>query len=301
MPPANTVQEKMPATEEAATNQLAGPQLALQGSNLSPLVNTTMGDLWRFRQLLGLMVKRDLLGRYKGSLLGCFWPLINPAGHLLLYTFLFSIILKVKFGNTPGTSNFALCLMTGLIPWGAFAESVARSTTVILENPNLVKRVVFPLEILPMVSVISSFLSQGLALLILVAGAVVSMGTVHASFVYIPLISASLLLLTCGISWFLASLGVYVRDTRHFMSLALSAWMYATPIVYPESSLPADFKWLALINPMSGIVSDYRRVLLEGTSPDWSRFVIYTLIGLVAWFGGYYFFSRTKKTFIDIM
>jgi lipopolysaccharide transport system permease protein len=273
----------------------------LGGSNLSPLVNTTMRDLWRFRQLLGLMVKRDLTGRYKGSLLGCFWPLINPAGHLLLYTFLFSMILKVKFGDTPGTSNFALCLMTGLIPWGAFAESIARSTTVILENPNLVKRVVFPLEILPLVSVISSFAGQGLALVILLIGAVISTGIVHSSFLYLPLVSLSLLVLTCGCSWFLASLGVFVRDTRHFMSLALSAWMYATPIVYPETSLPANFKWLSFVNPMSGIVSDYRRILLEGLSPDWTRFAIYTSLALVSWFVGYYFFSKTKKTFIDIM
>lgn len=283
------------------TEASAGPRLAMGGSNLGALVDTRMTDLWRFRQLTGLMVKRDLLGRYKGSLLGSFWPLINPAGHLLLYTFLFSVILKVKFGDTPGTSNFALCLMTGLIPWGAFAESVARSTTVVLENPNLVKRVVFPLEILPLVSVISSFASQGLALLILLAGAIVVTGNVHASMLYLPVISISLLLLTCGISWFLSSFGVFVRDTRHFMSLALSAWMYATPIVYPETALPANFKWLSYVNPMSGIVNDYRRVLLEGLAPDWGRFAIYTGFAIVAWFGGYYFFSKTKKTFIDIM
>ncbi len=293
----SSIEARSPGAQRATT---ATPQ-ALGSSNLSPLVNTTMADLWRFRQLTALMVRRDLLGRYKGSLLGCFWPLINPAGHLLLYTFLFSIVLKVKFGDTPGTSNFALCLMTGLIPWGAFSESVARATTVILENPNLVKRVVFPLEILPLVSVISSFVSQGLALLILIAGAVISMGTVHASFIYLPLVSASLLLLTCGISWFLASLGVFVRDTRHFMSLALSAWMYATPIVYPETSLPQNFRWLSLLNPMSGIVSDYRRILLDGFAPDWGRFASYTLLGILAWVAGYYFFSKTKKTFIDIM
>lgn len=278
-----------------------GMKAAAAASNLSPLLNTKMSDLWRFRQLTVLMVRRDLLGRYRGSLLGSFWPLINPAGHLLLYTFLFSVVLKVKFGDTPGTGNFALCLMTGLIPWGAFAESIARSTTVILENPNLVKRVVFPLEILPLVTVISSFFSQGLALLILVAAVVISLGTVHASFVYLPLISASLLIFTCGVSWFLSSLGVFVRDTRHFMSLALSAWMYGTPIVYPESALPESFRWISIMNPMSGIVSDYRRVLLEGLPPDWSRFATYTLVGLVAWFAGYYFFSKTKKTFIDVM
>lgn len=270
-------------------------------SNLSPLVKTTMLDLWNFRSLTWLMVKRDLIGRYRGSLLGCFWPLINPAGHLLLYTFLFSVVLKVKFGDSPSTSNFALYLMTGLIPWGAFSEAIARSTTVILENPNLVKRVVFPLETLPMVAVLSSFCSQMAALVILFLGATIYLGNVHASVLYLPIITLPLLMLSAGISWFLGSLGVYVRDTKHFILLALSAWMYATPIVYPEKALPSEFAWLSMINPMSGIVCDYRRVLLEGVGPDWPRFAIYSSMALVAWFVGYFFFSKTKKTFIDIM
>lgn len=273
-----------------------------KSSNLSPLVETKMGDLWHFRELTWLMVKRDLMGRYRGSLLGSFWPLINPAGHLLLYTFLFSIVLKVKFGNNASTSNFAVYMMTGLIPWGAFAESIAKSTTIILENPNLVKRVVFPLEILPLVGVISSYLSQMLALAILFVAATMYLGTIHPTILFLPLVSASLILLSAGISWFLASFGVYVRDTKHFISLALSAWMYATPIVYPASALPPQFKWLlATFNPMYGIVNDFRRIMLEGLPPDWNAYALYTSIAVACWFGGYYFFSKTKKSFIDIM
>lgn len=288
------LQEKAAAVKEP-------PLTVYGGSNLSPLVNTKMTDLWRFRSLTWLMVRRDLVGRYRGSLLGCFWPLINPAGHLLLYTFLFCVVLKVKFGTSPSTSNFALYLMTGLVPWGVFAESIARSTTVILENPNLVKRVVFPLEILPLVAVASSFLSQMAALVILLLGSALYLGGLHPSVLYLPLISISLVGLTCGISWFLSSFGVYVRDTRHFMQLALSAWMYATPIVYPETSLPDSFKWISWLNPMSGIVNDYRRALLEGLPPDWARFAVYTSMAVIAWFAGYYFFSKTKKSFIDVI
>ncbi|MBY0359275.1 MAG: ABC transporter permease [Candidatus Obscuribacterales bacterium] len=270
-------------------------------SNLSPLTQTRMVDLWHFRELTKLMVKRDLMGRYRGSLLGSFWPLINPAGHLLLYTFLFSIVLKVKFGNSGSSSNFALYMMTGLIPWSAFAESISRSTTVILENPNLVKRVVFPLEILPLVAVISSYLSQMLALSILFVATTFYLGTIHPTMLFLPLISLSLLLFSAGVSWFLASLGVYVRDTKHFITLGLSAWMYATPIVYPASALPKEFKWLATANPMYGIVNDFRRILLEGLPPDWTSYAMYTSIAIVSWFAGYFFFSKTKKTFIDIM
>lgn len=248
------------------------------------------------------MVKRDLMGRYRGSLLGSFWPLINPAGHLLLYTFLFSIVLKVRLGTSGSTSNYALYLMTGLIPWSAFAESIARSTTVILENPNLVKRVVFPLEILPLVAVISAYLSQMLALGILLVVATIYLGTIHPTILFLPVVSFSLILFSAGLSWLLSSLGVYLRDTKHMISLVLSAWMYATPIVYPVSALPESFRWyFATLNPMYGIVNDFRRIILDGQPPEWSSYALYTSIGIAFWFAGYYFFSKTKKSFIDII
>ena len=121
------------------------------------------GVLWRNRHLVAMMVKRDAIGKYKGSLLGALWPLINPVGHLILYTFLFCFILNVKFNNTSGMGNFALYLMSGLLPWGAFSEAVSRSSTIILENPNLVKRVVFPLPVLPMVAVLSPLITEAMA------------------------------------------------------------------------------------------------------------------------------------------
>jgi lipopolysaccharide transport system permease protein len=269
-------------------------------------VNQTMNSyglpgLWSLRHLTGLMVQRDLMGRYKGSLMGAFWPVINPVGHLILYTFLFNMILKVRFGDDPSLSNFALYLMTGLIGWGAFAESLARSTTCILEVPNLVKRVVFPLEILPLVLVISSFLSQSFALVSLLAFIAVSQHGLHATILFLPLIALSQAFLTTGITWILASLGVFIRDIRHAISLVLSAWMYATPIVYPQSYLPKEFKFLLWLNPMAGIIEDYRRVLLSGLAPDWTTYFTYTAVGIVVCILGYNLFFKTKKTFADVM
>ncbi len=165
--------------------------------------------------------------------------------------------------------------MSGLLAWGAISESFARATTCILEVPNLVKRVVFPLEIIPIVVAVSSAATQVGGLLILVLCAIVYQGGVHQSLLFLPLIALPQLLFTVGLGWILASLGVFVRDMRHLITLALSAWMYMTPIVYPASALPDNLKFLTWINPVAGIVSDYRRVILEGRLPDFGQYAFY--------------------------
>jgi lipopolysaccharide transport system permease protein len=257
--------------------------------------------IWDHRHLIGMMVKRDSLGKYKGSLLGALWPMINPVGHLILYTFLFCVILKVKLGGDGSTSNFALYLMAGLLPWGAFSEALSRSSVCILEHPNYVKRVIFPLQVLPVITVLSTLVTEAMAFVILVAGVALFTHQIHATLLYLPLVCISQLLLTSGLCWLLASLGVYVRDIRHMMALTLAAWMYATPIVYPATSLPANFKFLLWLNPMAGIVLDYRRVVLEGLAPDWYHYGTYTLVAAVVFFAGFKFFEKTKKSFADVM
>jgi lipopolysaccharide transport system permease protein len=260
-----------------------------------------MLDLWGMRHLTAIMVKRDLLGKYKGSMMGFFWTIINPLGHLLLYTFVFSVILKVKFGGDSSTGSFALYLMAGLLPWGAFAESLNRASSSVIEQPNLVKRVVFPLEILPLAVVVSSMLSEVIGTVILAIVGAVLTGHLHWTVCFIPLIWASQFMFITGLSWLVGSLGVYLQDLKHMMSLLLSTWMYASPIVYPASSFPPHLQFMVWINPMAGIVTDYRRVLLEGKMPDWPLFACYTAIAAVCWFTGYYFFNKTKRSFSDVM
>jgi lipopolysaccharide transport system permease protein len=281
--------------EAPAPTSTASPQAFVPNNRKGML------DLWSLRHLLAVMVRRDLLGQYKGSVMGFFWTIINPLGHLLLYTFVFSIILKVRFGHDPSTSNFALYLMAGLLPWGALAESLNRATSSITEQANLVKRVVFPLEILPLAVVVSSMLSETVGLLILTVVAALAGSKVTLALLCLPLIMFSQFLFIGGLSWLLGSLGVYLRDLRHMMSLTLSVWMYASPIVYPVTSFPANLKFMVWLNPMAGIVTDYRRILLEGKFPDWPLFAVYTTIGLILWFVGYYFFSKTKRSFADVM
>lgn len=260
-----------------------------------------VSGLWGERHLIGLMVKRDCLGRYRGSLLGVLWPLVNPVGHLILYTFLFCYVLKVKLGADSSTSNFALYLMAGLLPWSAFAESVSRSSTVILEHPNLVKRVVFPLQILPLVTVLSAFVTEAMAFCILLLGVFIHNHGLPVTLLYLPLIVCSQFLLSTGFAWFVGSLSVYIRDIKHMMALCLAAWMYATPIVYPASALPERAKLLLWVNPMAGIVGDYRRIVLEGLAPDWSHYCVYTSVAVVVFLCGFKFFEGTKKSFADVM
>lgn len=258
-------------------------------------------QLWRQRNILLLLVGRDVSNRYKGSLLGRLWPLLHPLGQLLIYSFVFSLVLKIKFGESASTSNFAIYFMTGMIPWSIFAESVSRATTVILENPNFVTKVVFPTEILPLVNLFSALCTQFLAFTILLAAVVIFGGGIHSSILWLPLPIACLILFSGGISWILASLGVFVRDTRHFVSLALQAGMYATPILYPSSSVPSEYQWVLTINPLSGIIDDCRRVLLEGHSPDWSRMAVYSTCSILICCLGFLFFMKTKKSFADVM
>lgn len=270
-------------------------------SSTEPAISLGLADLWSLRHLIAIMVRRDFLGRYRGSLMGALWPLINPLGHLLLYTFVFSIVLKVRFGADASTGNFALYLMTGLLPWGSLAEALARSTTCILEVPNLVKRVVFPLEILPFVVLGSSLLSEMVGMALLIPAICIYLKAIHWTILFLPLVALSKILLIGGLTWLLSSLGVFIRDVRHMISLALSVWMYVTPIVYPQSAIPENLQFLCWINPMAGIVTDYRRVLLQGLQPDWTMYAFYTCLSLAIWLIGYNFFLKTKRSFADVM
>lgn len=257
--------------------------------------------LWKNRTLIGKFVWRDFEGRFRGSLLGAVWPLLNPLGHLFLYTFLFSIVLQVRFGANGSSSNFALYLMTAYIPWTAMGEALSASTTRVLEVPNLVKRVVFPLEILPLVLPISSFINAIIGLILISIFAVFQTGKFQITTFLVPMVLIPHFLLTAGICWFAASIGVFIRDCKHFMALALAAGMYLTPIVYPAERLPENLRWLLWINPVSGMITDYRKLLLEGQIPDLIPFLTYTAVSILICAIGFHVFFKTKNSFADVV
>lgn len=257
--------------------------------------------LWANRKILMLLTHRDVSNRYKGSLLGKLWPLLHPLGQLVIYTFVFSIVLKIRFGGSDSTSNFAIYFMAGMIPWSIFAESVSRAATCILENPNFVTKVVFPTEVLPLVNLCSAVCTQFIAFAILLCAVAMFGGGIHPTLPLLLLPSICLVAFSAGASWILASLGVFVRDTRHFVSLALQAGMYATPILYPSNSVPKEYQWVLALNPLAGIIDDFRRVMLEGVTPDWSGMFSYGAVSFLVFGLGLTFFLKTKKSFADVM
>lgn len=251
--------------------------------------------------LIWSLVRRELTSRYKGSLGGLAWAIITPAVMIAIFTLIFSGIFQARFGQSGGHLSFALYLFCGLLPWLAFSEGVQRSTTVLLENINLVTRVVFPVEALPVKVVLAAVCQQLLGTVALLAGALLLDGGLKATVLLLPLLLIPQLLATLGLGFLMASLGVFLRDMAQLNQLLLQAWLYLTPIFYPEEIIPDEFDFLVKYNPMAPLIRSYRRVLLEGRMPDWRGLAVTTLFAIACFILGYWWFERTKKAFADVI
>ncbi|MDD5543365.1 MAG: ABC transporter permease [Acidobacteriia bacterium] len=256
--------------------------------------------------LISTLVRRDFASRYRASSFGVFWTLVQPAFMLAVYTVTFSLIMKVRFGADDSPSSFVLYLFCGMLPWLAFSEALTRSSTVVVDNANFVKKLVFPTQILPVNMTLTALITEFLGMIILLAAILFVAHSLHRSLIYFPLILVPQILFTLGLAWFLSSLTVFIRDISNFLNLILTAWLFFTPIFYPErivleSNLPPRIKSLFSLNPMFIIVNNYRRVFLEGKAPDTESMGILLLISCVVFWGGYAWFDRTKKSFADVL
>lgn len=257
-------------------------------------------SLLRHGSIIKSYVRRDFTGRYKGSILGSFWTVINPLVILGIYTFVFSGILKIRFGNEGGLLNFAIYTFCGMIAWTAFSDAVSRSATIISENANLVKKVIFPLETLPVYVALSGLFTQIIGSIILVIVVLITKLQLHWTLIFLPLLMSLQLLLTIGLSWFIASLGVFIKDISHIIGLVLLAWMFLTPIMYPESMVPEKFKFI-LLNPLATLVSSYRLIIIEGQLPDFVRLIVLSFFIIAIFCAGYGFFGKAKTAFSDVV
>jgi lipopolysaccharide transport system permease protein len=260
-----------------------------------------LSQLMKNRHLIGMMVRRDLSARYRGSVMGVLWAVLTPLAMLALYTFVFSVILQVKFGAGGDTASFALYLFCGMLPWLAFSEGIQRSTTVILENANLVKKVVFPLEILPLNVVLAAVVTQIVGTMVLLIVALAMGVSLSWTWLFAPVLLLPQVALTLGLGWFLASFGVFVRDITQVIGLLLTAGMFVTPIMYPASMIPAQFQWWLAVNPLAALIQAYRRVFLEGGLPPLSSLLALTLVGGLVGLFGYAWFVKTKNGFADVL
>ncbi len=262
---------------------------------------------WQMKlSLLKTLVQRDLEARYKGSVLGNLWPLVLQLSQLLIYTYVFSIVLRVRPGargiDVEGPFGFGLWLFAGLVPWLAFTSGFSRAASAVIRQPNLVKKVVFPLVLLPLVPVLSSFL-EGLfglgALIIMVAFA---LNSVQGTLFLLPLVWIPQILITAGLGYLAASLTVFLRDIPQTVGVILNLWFYLTPIVYPISVVPEKFRqWVLWLNPLATLAEMNRDVVLTGEVTHWRDWGITVVMSLLVFYAGVSIYRRLRPAFADVL
>lgn len=254
-------------------------------------------SLVRNHKLMTSMVKRDILARYRSSLGGSLWTVLNPLLLMTTYYFVFGRVLKTKFEG----GSYILYFLAGILPWLAFAEAVGRSPSIMLEYRSFVKKLVFPLETLPVNLVISGAVTEAIGVAIFTLGLLYSRHGLPWSVLWLPALIIPQLLFTVGLCWFLAALGVFLRDLGQILGFVLTAWFFLTPICYPESQLQGAMRTAQSFNPIFVLVHGYRTVFLDQRAPDTGP-----LIGL--WIGaallallGHAFFHKLRRSFADVI
>lgn len=261
---------------------------------------------WAKLNLLRILVQRDLDARYKGSMLGKLWPLVNQVSQLFIYTYVFGIVLKVRLSLTglPEDNSlvFGLWLFAGLVPWLAFSSGLSQSATAVIQQPNLVKKVVFPLTLLPLVPILSSFIESTFGLMALITLVALLAQKLHPTILLLPLVWIPQLCLTAGLGFLTAGLTVFLRDIPQTLGVVLNLWFYATPLIYPASLIPQPFQaWVFWLNPMATIGELYRDMILTGTITHWSEWAVATALSLLVLLGGFWCYRKLRPAFADVL
>lgn len=257
---------------------------------------------WRHRSLIAALTKREVIGRYRGSTLGLLWSFLLPVFMLAVYTFVFSGVFGARWaGRTDSKGEFALVLFAGLMVFNVFAEVVNRSPSLVKANQNYVKKVVFPLEVLPLVTLGAALFHTMVSYLVWEIFYVLLFGWPTRTALMFPLVLVPLALFTVGLSWLLAALSVYLRDLEPLVGVFTSALMFMSPIFYPLSALPAAYRpWFAL-NPLSAPIEFARDVLLWTRVPEAGPFALYTLCSAVVAWAGFACFQKLRHGFADVL
>lgn len=260
-------------------------------------------SLWRNRDLILALTKREVVGRYRGSVMGIAWSFFNPVLMLVVYTFVFSIVFKARWGiaGEESKTSFAIMLFVGMLVHGLFAECLNRAPGLILSNPNYVKKVIFPLEVLPWVALGSALFHAAISLLVLLIAQLILTHQLMWTILLFPLVLLPLLFATMGFAWFLAGLGVYVRDIGQITGMFTTVLMFLSPVFYPISALPAKYQTWLQFNPLTFIIEEGRNSLIFGKMPDVWRWGIMMTVGIsIAW-AGFVWFQKTRKGFADVL
>lgn len=261
-----------------------------------------VGSLWRHRQLIVQMARREVLGRYRGSVMGLAWSFFNPILMLIVYTFVFAVVFKARWGAPEESKTlFAIVLFVGLIVHGLFAEVLNRAPMLVLSNANYVKKVVFPLEILPVVTLVAALFHASISLGVMLLAFLLFNGYLHWTAILIPIVLVPLVVLTLGVAWMLASLGVFLRDVGQTIGILTTILLFMAPVMYPITAVPESLRHFIMLNPITFIIEEARKVLIWGELPNWAGLGLYLLIAACICSLGFAWFQKTRKGFADVI
>jgi len=253
--------------------------------------------IWRNRALIRVMVRRDILGRYRGSFAGAFWTIINPLLLMLTYFFVFGVVIR---DPRLSRSEFALYFLAGMLPWLPFSEAAGRAPSVILEHRNFVRKLVFAVETLPVNLVASGLVTELFAVALFCGFLLALRHGVPPTVLWLPVLLVPQVLFTLGVSWFLAGLGAFVRDLGQVIGFVLTIWFFMTPICYPEDQMLAKAPILTK-NPMYVLVHAYRAIFLRNEAPAWGAWWKFSLLAVVVFVLGHAWFYKLRKSFADMI
>jgi len=267
------------------------------------VLRTFFGSPWKHRALIWQLVRREVVGRYRGSMGGLLWSLLNPLLLLAVYTFVFSTVFRSRWspGGDESRLDFALILFVGMIVHALFAECVNRAPRLILENVNFVKRVVFPLEVLPWVAMGATLFHALVSLIVWSAAFLLIRGYLPWTVVWLPLVLLPLVVLTVGVAWFLAATGVYLRDVAHTTSILTAVLLFVSPVFFPVTAIPEEWRPLVAASPLTFPIEQARAVLVWGKLPDFAGLAFYALAAFAVAFAGLAWFQKTRRGFADVL
>lgn len=268
--------------------------------SISPI--EILRSLRRNHQLIFDLVRRDVLGRYRGSVLGIAWSFFNPILMLSVYTFVFSVVFKARWvGGGDSKVEFALVLFTGLMLFNLFSECINRAPSLIVSNVNYVKKIIFPLEVLPFVALGSAAFHLLINVVVWFLFYMFFFGFPPLSALFLPVILVPFVLMIIGLSWLLASLGVYLRDVAQIVGVFTSVLLFLSPIFYPLSVLPVEYQTVMNFSPITFVVEEARNIAIWGGGVDWRNWAVQLLISSITFWLGFSWFQKTRMGFADVL
>lgn len=257
---------------------------------------------WRNRRLISALTKREVVGRYQGSLFGLLWSLFNPILTLGVYTFVFSVVFKARWsGGSDSKAEFALVLFAGLLVFNLFSENINRAPGLILSNTNYVKKVIFPLEILPIISLCAALFHTVISLVVWLAFYSIFISLPPLTILLTPIVLVPIVLISMGAGWLLSSLGVFFRDVSQIIGIFTTALLFMSPVFYPVSALPVAYQKFLYYNPLTPSIEFIREVMIQGVIPNPREFALYFLGSLVFALISFAWFQKTRKGFADVL